>query len=214
MVSKKNNVILIGGGGHARVLLDILLSQGKYQVLGYSDFKACAHMPIKYLGSDEQIVKAFKPANTQLVNGLGSVHLPLNRAKVFNFFNKAGFSFVTVVHHKAWVSTCAILGEGAQILAGAIVNTGAQIGDNVIINTLSSVDHDCCIGAHVHVAPGVTLSGDVTIGSCSHIGTGTQIIQGVTIGKQVLVGAGTLVLKNIKDKQVWMGNPAKQKRVK
>ncbi len=93
-------------------------------------------------------------------------------------------------------------------MAGAVVNIGTRVKENSIINTNASVDHDCLIGAHVHIAPGVTLSGGVTVGEGSHIGTGASVMQGIEIGANVIVGAGAVVIDNIETGKTVCGVPA------
>jgi len=95
-------------------------------------------------------------------------------------------------------------------MAGSVIQPGSVIKKNTIINTKVSVDHDCIIGAHVHLAPGVTISGGVCVEDAVHIGTGALVIQGIHIGKKCLIGAGSLVLNNIKEGSTVFGLPARE----
>ena len=106
-------------------------------------------------------------------------------------------------------NTSVILRHFLRVRIGKLDEFMSKIGENAIINTQSSVDHDCCIGAHTHLSPGVTLSGGVHIGACSHVGTGANVIQNVLIGRTCLVGAGSLVIHNVQDEQCVVGVPAK-----
>lgn len=144
-----------------------------------------------------------------LVNALGSTSNLTLRKSIFEKFKAKGFEFFTVVHSSAIIARDALLMEGTQIMAGAILQPSCRIGVNSIINTKASVDHDCVIGHHVHVAPGVTLSGGVSIGDEAHIGTGAVIIQNMTIGSGSLVGAGSVVVKDVPPGMVVKGVPAK-----
>lgn len=202
-------VVIVGNGGHARVLIEILLMQQR-QILGYA---APTEEPnpynIVYLGTDEAILQ-HEPEGIELVNAIGSVSTMTLRAHIFTFFKSKGYRFCTIIHPSAVVSNTAMLGEGVQIMAGAIIQPFVRIGDNTIINTSASVDHDCCIGDHCHIAPGCVLSGCVTIGERTHIGTGTNIIQNTKIGSHVTIGAGSLVLKHIGDYKKVYGIPAKE----
>ena len=192
-------VILIGGGGHARVLLDILQAQD-VKLIGYTDVKAAPQFEtainLELLGDDEVILN-YPADQVELVNGLGS--LPGNnlRQKIFQRFTKKGYSFRTLVHPSAIVAKNVVLNDGVQVMAGVVIQTGSVIGANVIINTRASVDHDCHIAEHCHVAPGAVLSGGVKLGDGVHIGTGATLIQGVSIGCQVVVGAGAVVAKSV-----------------
>lgn len=145
----------------------------------------------------------------ELVNGLGSVMNTALRADIFNKFKNLGYNFRQVVHPSAIIAKDCILGECVQIMAGAVVNTGTNIAANSIINTGAVVDHECIIGSHVHIAPGVTLSGGVLVGDGSHIGAGATVIQGVSIGRNALIGAGAVVLKDVPPNAKVVGVPAR-----
>jgi sugar O-acyltransferase (sialic acid O-acetyltransferase NeuD family) len=204
-------VIVLGAGGHAKVLVDALLESCAV-VAGVVDpnpaLAGTALLGVPILGGDA-VVGEFPPAEIALVNGLGSVGLPVARRQLFERFQELGYRFAAVVHPRAIVASDVIPGEGAQIMAGAVVQPGCRIGANCIINTRASVDHDCSIGDHVHIAPGVTLSGSVTVGAGSHLGTGATVIQGVQIGAGCLVGAGALVLKDVAPGTAVLGVPAR-----
>jgi len=193
------SLIIIGGGGHTKVLVDILRSR-KMIILGITDtnpdLKKVLGIPV--LGKDDVILD-HSPDQVHLVNGIGSVSQPFLRQKVYEKFKKAGYTFTQVIHPSAIISKEAMLSEGVQVLAGSIVQTGCLIGENSIINNRASVDHDCQIGKHVHIAPGATLSGNVHVGELTHIGTGATVIQGIRIGKQSIIGAGTTIIKNVPD---------------
>ena len=204
-------VIVIGGGDHAKVLLDILLGQG-IAVAGIADNRLPAGSGVygvPVIGGDEAVLR-YGPDEMELVNGIGSVGSTELRAKVYGRFKSRGYSFVTVVHPSAIISVRARLCEGAQVLAGAVIGPDAVIGEDSIVNTNASVDHGCVIGENVHIAPGCTLSGCVTVGNGTHIGTGSSVIQGITIGSNVLIGAGSVVVRGIADNSKVYGVPAKR----
>lgn len=207
-----NKVIILGAGDHAHVLLDTLLELNM-DVIGLSDSDSNLWNTDVYgvpiLGNDDYILKHYNNDEVLLVNGMGSVGSTALRAKVYNTFKKSGFSFMTVIHPSAIISTRAHFLEGAQVLAGCVVNTDATIGEDTIINTKTSIDHGCQIGAHVHIAPGCVLSGCVSVGDNTHIGTGSSIIQGIKIGNNTLIGAGSVVIKDIPSNVKVFGVPAK-----
>lgn len=199
-------IIIIGGGSHARVLYEILCMQKKVKCLGYTDHKKIS-WDLPYLGTDD-VLKEDISKDVLLVNGIGSIHIPTLRKTIFEKLKHMGFHFLSVFHPSAILSPSAHFSEGVQVLAGVVVSTEASIGKNVILNTSSSIDHHNKIGAHTHIAPGVTLSGGVTIGETCHIGTGATVIQNITIGNKCLIGAGSLVIRDISDKLEVMGVPA------
>lgn len=205
-------VIVLGGGGHAKVLIDALQTCS-IPVHGILDNDSTKHgseiLGVPVLGSDDHL-KKWKVHDVVLVNALGSVNLPQARASLFERLQAQGYSFLSVVHPAAFVSAHAHLGEGAQVMAGAMVQTSVRVGNNCIVNTGARIDHDCVIGDHTHVAPGVTLSGDVIVGSHAHIGAGATIIQGIHVGKRCLVAAGAVVVQNLSDDTRVAGVPAKE----
>ena len=201
-------IIIIGGGGHARVLEEILRIVNDFVIMGFLDGRPNSFMEAKYLGGDA-VLEQYSPREFLLINGIGSVTLPVERRRIFEQFKARSYCFGSVIHPQAVISSQAEMSEGVQVMAGAVINPGAKIAENVIVNTGTIVDHDCRIGAHSHLSPGVTLSGSVVIGRGCHIGAGTTVIQGVTIGDGVLLGAGSVVLKDIPPGVKAFGVPAK-----
>lgn len=192
-------IIVVGMGGHAKVVVDTLL-MCTANVIGATDPQSdCSQLlGISRIGDDSEI-EHFSPDQVELVNGIGSVKQPIQRRQLFEKFKAKGYRFASVIHPSAVVSGDVKLGEGVQILAGTVVQAGSQIGENTILNTRVSVDHDCQIAAHVHVAPGATLCGGVRVASDVHIGTGACVVQGVRIGTGVLIGAGSVIVKDVSE---------------
>lgn len=202
------HVVVIGGGGHARVLLDALSSMG-VRVAGVVAPSIAPGLRAPLLGDDSWLLEQ-DAGKVLLVNALGSTSNTAARAAVFDRFRSAGFRFATVVHRAAIVAADATLGEGAQVMAGAIVQPGVVLAENVLVNTGAQLDHDCVVGAHSHIAPGVVCSGAVRIGDRVHVGVGAIVIQGVSIGAEALIGAGSLVLRDVGAKAVAYGSPARE----
>lgn len=204
-------VLVIGAGGHAKVLLDTLLIQN-VNVVGIVDADAekigAQILGISVLG-DDSYIKSYSPSEIVLVNGLGYVGTLDLRKQVYMRFKEQGYAFQTVIHPSAVISASAVLEEGVQVMAGAVIQPECKIGRNSIVNTRAALDHDCRIGWHVHIAPGVTLSGSVSVGDGAHIGVGATIIQGRNIGSGALVGAGAVVVNNIADHRKVVGIPAR-----
>lgn len=202
-------VIIIGNGGHAGVLTEILQMQ-RVQILGFTaPEKEANSFGLTYLGEDQRIL-AYSLEEVELVLGIGTVNRSKSRKNLFHVFQQHGYSFKNVIHPTAILAPSVQIGECVQIMAGVILQTGVKIADNVIVNTGSIIDHDTQIAEHVHIAPGCTLSGGVQIGAYTHIGTGTTVIQSIKIGAECLIGAGAVVVKSIADGAVAYGVPAKE----
>jgi len=163
-------LIVLGGGGHARVLLELARRLDRH-VLAVLDDKAALHGTtldgIEIKGAIDQLgqQQAWDPDRHALLNAVGSAGLPRARQAVYERARAAGFAFQTLAHPAAVVADNAALGEGAQVLAGAVVGAGATVGDNALVNTHASLDHDAVLGPHGHLAPGATVCGSVRIGA-------------------------------------------------
>jgi sugar O-acyltransferase (sialic acid O-acetyltransferase NeuD family) len=204
-------VLILGAGGHAKVLIDAL-QQGGSTILGITDpdsrlwGKNLMDAPI--LGDDSKILE-YSPHEVLLVNTLGSTRDTKARQKLFESWKAKNYTFAQVIHPKTILAPEVTLAEGVQVLAGAIINTGTSIAQNTIINTGAIVEHDCMIGAHVHIAPGSRVAGQVHIKDSTHVGIGSTIIQNLIIGEHCLIAAGAVVVTSCKAGSIMMGVPAK-----
>lgn len=204
---KNKPLLILGAGGHAATLLDILLKQNK-KIVGVIAPEITANQIVfenmqHYTEDDD--VKRFKPSDILLVNGIGSMPNKPLRAVVYNHFKKLGYKFATVIADSAKVSDYCILAEGVQVMNNCVLNIGSEVGENTIINTSASIDHDCNIDKNCHIAPGVTLSGQVTIEEYVHLGTGVSVINNITIGHNTVVGVGANITKSIPPNSVVYG---------
>lgn len=204
-------VIIIGSGGHAKVLIDTLIKQN-IAILGITETNDNllnnSILGIPIIGDDE-VITNYSPQKIALVNGIGSTISTKKRAEIYSTFKKLGYRFASVIHPSVIIGEDVKLAEGVQLMAGVIIQSGSIIGENTIVNTKASIDHDCIIGSHVHIAPGVTISGNVRIGGNTHIGTGATIIQGLQVGNDSLVAAGAVVVNNIPNNVKAIGVPAR-----
>jgi sugar O-acyltransferase (sialic acid O-acetyltransferase NeuD family) len=202
-------LLVIGGGGHAKVLISTLLLQHR-RVLGFVDVKRSLPplLSVTQLGDDDAVL-LHSPDQVRLVNGVGSSNSTVSRRIVYEKFREKQYLFETVIHPSAIIASDVHMEDGVEVMAGAIVQPGVVLGSNVIINTGARVDHDCSIDAHAHIAPGVTLSGHVYIGHGAHIGTGACIIQGIKVGEASVVGAGAVVIWDVPAGDIVVGVPAR-----
>jgi sugar O-acyltransferase (sialic acid O-acetyltransferase NeuD family) len=193
-------LIVVGGGGHGRVLLEALRSAGR-EVRGVVDRHpaVATSLPkgVPWLGDDGALA-AFPPTQYALVNGVGGIG-DGKRRQIFERLREQGYVFASLCHASAVIAHGADLGEGAQVMAGAVLQPGVRIGANAIVNTRSAIDHDCLIGDHCHVAPGAVLCGRVVVGEDTHIGAGAVVIQGVRIGRGTVIGAGAVIRHDVGD---------------
>ena len=205
-------VIIVGAGGHAKVLIGALRLLS-VQMLGATDADGGKRgqllLNVLVLGGDEEIMK-HGAETIFLVNGVGGVRVDPLRRMLFERFSGRGYKFHNVIHPSAVVCADATLAEGVQVMAGVVIQPGCHIGKNAVINTGAIVDHDCFIGDHAHIAPGVTLSGGVRVGEGSHVGAGATVIQGVKVGRNSMVAAGAVVIRDVPDGATVAGVPAKE----
>jgi UDP-perosamine 4-acetyltransferase len=206
-----NPVVLIGGGGHAKVLIEAL-RLSEVEIAGITDPRqdACpaAETGVRIIGDDDTI-ENYSPDDFTLAVGLGGVRANGQRRILFDRYRERGYRFLTIIHPSAIIASDCQIDDGAQIMAGAVIQPGCRIGANTIVNTRASVDHDCTIGDHVHLAPGVTLSGSVRIAANTHVGIGTCVIQNIEIGESVTIGAGSVVIHDLPADATVAGAPAR-----
>lgn len=192
--------ILLGAGGHAKVVLDLALIKDA-EVLGVCDpklFKAEVENwnGLNVLGSDDYLLN-HKPEDCYLLNGIGMLPGSTIRRDVYTKLVGAGFFFPVLIHPSACVSKKAVIHSGAQVMAGTVVQAFAIIGENSIVNTRSSVDHDSIIGSHCHIAPGTTICGGVTVGDYTFVGAGTTVLQGKLVSSDKIIKAGSLITQDV-----------------
>ena len=195
----KTKIILFGGGGHAKVVMECAMEQG-YFIMGFVDDNPKATLyELQYLGTYHS---AMSP-EAHLIIAIGNNQI---RKKVSE---KVSHLFLNAIHSSALVSRSAKVGVGCMIFHNAIVQASSTIGNHVILNTAAQVDHDCVIGDYVHIGPGAVLCGDVVVGEGSLVGAGSVILPGVKIGEWCTIAAGSVVTKNISDGAIAIGAPAK-----
>lgn len=208
------SVIVVGAGGHARVVADALLAAGR-TVLGFTDREARLHgshvLGLPVLG-DDSVLALHDRQNVELALGLGTVGVAqdtLLRRRLQQTLQGQGWRMALVRHPSATVSAFAQVQPGAQLLAACVVQAGAYIGEGCIVNTAAVVEHDSSVGDYTHVAPRALLCGQVVVGACSHIGAAAVVRQGLQLGEQTVVAAGAVVVQNCDGHALLVGVPAK-----
>jgi sugar O-acyltransferase (sialic acid O-acetyltransferase NeuD family) len=203
--------LIVGAGGHAQVIADVILSRARsgedWQLVGFVDddvaLLGCEIFGVQVLGHTAQ-VNEFGPA--AVIVGIGD---NITRARVYNQLKASGATFSTAIHPRAVIAENVRLGEGSVVFANAVINTGSTIGPNVIVNTGATIDHHARISASVHIAPGAHLGGTVTVEEGAFLGMGSNVIPNRVIGAWSTVGAGAAVIDDVPPHTTVAGVPAK-----
>jgi sugar O-acyltransferase (sialic acid O-acetyltransferase NeuD family) len=194
-----SNIIFQGGGEHARVVLDELLSQGEFVSALFDPKYEGVLFGVPQRGAYDPM---FEP-DARAIVAIGNNHI---RKSVVALTKH---SFTNVIASSAMLSRTATIGVGNMILQGTIVQAQTAIGNHCIINTGAQVDHDCIIGDYAHIGPGAILCGTVSIGEGTFVGAGAIVTPGKKIGKWATIGAGAVVIRDVPDGAVVVGNPGR-----
>ena len=195
-MSKK--VIVIGAGGHSKVIADIIQKSGDILV-GYLD-----DAQSDVLGKVRDCVKY---PDCYFVIAIGNNHVRKNISQQYS-----NIKYYTAVHPSAVIGADVTIGEGTVVMANAVVNPSTSIGKHCIINTGTIVEHDNKISDYVHLSPRAVLCGTVVVGECCHIGAGVSVKNNITIGKDITVGVGAAVVHNLENAGIYVGIPARWKK--
>ena len=213
-VNHAHGIVVIGGGGHAKVVIGILHKLKHHRILGYTDHKDHgAVLGVRFLGPDEQLSSLGKGEKTiAAVLGVGQVGLGNARCELWTRLQLElpSLLFPFIVSPDAIINEDVLIGDGAVVMDGAVINGGARIGSGVIVNTNSTIEHDVSLEDWVHVAPGATISGGVSVGRFSMIGAGATIIEGIQIAGGCMVGAGAVVVDDVTEPGTYVGCPARR----
>jgi sugar O-acyltransferase (sialic acid O-acetyltransferase NeuD family) len=204
-------LIVVGGGGHAKVVIEVARAAGE-EIAGYCDPRgADGHtlLAARWLGDDGALAALRGEGYGRAVIALGDNR---RRDQAQRFAAAQGWSLAALVHPRAVVSPSAQIGAGTVIMAGAVINAATVIGEGVIVNTMASVDHDGAIGDFAHLAPGSHLAGYVTVGRGALIGVGSAVGRGrpLRIGEWARVGTGSVVIRDVPAEVTVAGNPARR----
>jgi UDP-N-acetylbacillosamine N-acetyltransferase len=207
-----NDIIIVGAGGHARVVADVIRLLGAYRIRGFLDSQNPERHGEGYEGSDiiggEELLGSLREGGvTHAAVAIGDNEA---RLRVGEALQQQGYQVPALVHPAATVAAGVQIGAGSVVFAGAIINSATTIGRVAIINTAASVDHDCVIGDAVHIAPGAHLAGAVTVEQGALIGVGAAVRPGLRIGRNAIVGVGAAVVRDVAAGATVIGVPARE----
>lgn len=200
-------LIIIGAGGHGRVVADIAQKLKIYEDIAFlDDGDGQESMGLPIVGKTVEAEKYILTADIFVAIGNSKV-----RERIIEELRSKGANIPTLIHPNAVVGACVEIGVGVVVMAGAIINPCAKIGTGCIINTSGSVDHDCLIGDYSHIAVGAHLAGAVTLNSHTWVGAGATISNNVTVCENCMIGAGAVVVKDIAKSGTYIGVPARMR---
>lgn len=199
-----NRLIIIGAGGHGKVIADNALKNGYKNICFLDDNTTGDVMGFPIIGTSSKIV-SLDDGNTDFIIGIG------NNAVRKEIAEKNQVNWVSIVHPSAQIAFNVKIGKGTVVMANAVINVCTAVGEHCIINTSAVVEHDNVVEDYVHISPKASLGGSVHIGANTHIGIGTTVKNNVDICDGCVIGAGAVVLKNIIDSGIYIGVPARIK---
>ena len=201
-------IVLIGGGGHCKSVLDSLLSLNRYGEIVITDHDIPAGTEIfgcKVVGNDDMLPQLFKDGFTDAFITVGSIKSTALRRRLYRLAVGIGFDMVNIIDGSAAVSNHCKLGRGIFFGKNAVINADAHVGDCAIINTGAIIEHECGVGDFAHISVGARLCGNVCVGDDTFVGAGSTVIQGVHIGSKAIIGAGSTVIKDVEESSVVYG---------
>ena len=206
-----SSLILVGGGGHCRSMIDLIASVGRFHIHGILDREENVGRTVSgctVIGTDDMIAELARQGHGFVITAgqVGRSHL---RKDLFEVVRSAGGRFVTITSPNAYVAKDAALGEGVTIGHGAVVNSGARVGANSIVNTGAIIEHDALVDVHCHISTGAIVNGGCTIGAACMIGSRAVLLQGIHIGEECVIGAGAVVIRDVPPGLTMVGVPAK-----
>lgn len=198
-----NRLVIIGAGGHGKVLADNALKNG-YTDICFVDDRAegkCMEFPIVGTSAD---IPSMNDGKTDFVIGIGKNSVRKKIAQTYDV------NWVSLIHPSAQIAVNVSVGRGTVVMAGAVINACATVGAHCIINTRAVIEHDNVIEDYVHISPNAALGGTVHIGEQTHIGIGATVINNIEICGNCIIGAGAVIVRNIEEAGTYVGVPTRK----
>jgi len=214
-------IAILGSGPHAVVIADALLSEKKFNMISFYEKhevverlrerkrKVTKDLSFPIYSEQDLFRKDLHEERPLVVLGIGQEFIEV-RERLGKLLRDLNFSLCTVIHPSSIIAISAILGEGVVIMPGCVLGPFARMGDHAVLNTGATVDHDCVIGDNTFIQPGAHLGGNVRVGKNTIIGIGASVKQGVKIGNGSIIGGGAFVNRDVSDKVVYAGVPARK----
>jgi len=209
----KQEILLVGGGGHCKSCIDVIEQEGKYKIKGIIDLPSelgKSVLDYKVIGNDDEIISFIEKGYSFLIT-VGHLGDPKLRVKLFNLVIEKGGNLPIIISPNAYVSKHSIIEKGSIIMHDVLVNAGARIGENCIINTKALIEHDVNVKNHTHISTAVVINGEVELGENCFVGSRSVLRNNIRVSDDVIIGAGSVVVKDIKTEGTYIGNPAKNK---
>lgn len=198
-----NRLVIIGAGGHGKVIADNALKNGYTDICFLDDYATGVCMDFPIVGTSAKIAD-FHDGKTDFVIAVGSNEIRKQIAETY------AVNWITLVHPSAQIAACVSIGKGTVVMAGVVINSCAVIGEHCIINSSAVVEHDNAIGNYVHISPNAALGGTVRVEDLTHVGIGAVVRNNIRICGRSTIGAGAVVIKNIERPGTYIGVPAKE----
>ena len=205
-------LVLVGGGGHCRSLIDVIEAEGAWQIAGIVDLPQRQKQSVfgyPLIGADEDL-PALAGKYPYFLVAAGQTGLPALRERLYNMITKAGGKLPTVCSPLARVSPRATIGDGTVVFHQAVVNAAATVGENVIVNTFALIEHDAHVGACCHISTGARVNGGCQVADRCFVGSGAVLRDGVRLAEGTIVGCGAVVVRDTEPFGVYVGVPARR----
>ena len=210
----KPRLILMGGGGHCKSVIDVVREENQFEIAGILDVPEKLGrevLGVPCIGTDERIHELAEKFRNFVIT-MGHLGNPKQRKKLFTLVRDSGGELPPIVSPRAYISRDAYIGMGTVVFHNSAVNASARIGINCILNTGAIVDHDTTIDNNVHISTRAVVNGQCQVGEMSFVGSGAVLAHGVCLGRNNIIGAGSVVLQDTPDNVMCAGVPAKMKK--
>ena len=207
------DLVIVGNGGHAKVVIDILEEVGDYNILGIITKNKGDKIGIggyKILGDDNLLNELFNQGVKFAVIGVGGYSDNIRRRRIYENLKNIGFHLISAIHPTASISSTVLMGEGNVVFSGVVINPYVRLGNNIVVATGSTIDHDTEIKDHSFISAGVTVGAETKIEEEVLLALGSKVISGVNICKGAMIGAGCVITGNICESGTYVGVPGKR----